>query len=361
METKITMHAAFRILKDTFNSFLDDRALKFSASLSYYTVFSLAPLLLLMISLAGVFFGREAIQGKVFGEINGLIGNEAASQIQEIIKNMELSGETTTAIIIGAITLVIGATSVFGEIQDSINIIWRVKAKPKRGWVKILQDRLLSSSLIVGLGFLLIVSLIVNGALLALSEWLKYYFPDVTLIIFQIGNVLVSFIVIMTLFGVIFKVLPDAKIAWKDVRAGAFFTSCLFMLGRYLIGVYINYSGTASAYGAAGSLIVILVWVYYTAAILYFGAEFTRVYAEYLGARIEPADYAVYVEQQEREKDVAVLPDTAKPDAEVIVKPEEKPIGKAAKPRSKTTAATSKTATKTVAKPKTASKKSTEK
>lgn len=329
MKTEITPHAAYRILKDTFYSFLDDRGLKFSASLSYYTVFSLAPLLLLLISLASIFFGRDAIQGQVFGEINGLIGNEAAAKIQDIIKNMELSGKTTLALIIGSITLLIGATTVFGEIQDSINIIWRVKAKPKRSWVKWITDRLLSSSLIVGLGFLLIVSLMVNGVMLAFSEWLKYYFPDVTLIIFQIGNFLLSFIVIMTLFAVIFKVLPDAKIAWKDVRNGAFFTACLFMLGRYLIGLYINYSGTGTAYGAAGSLIVILVWVYYTAAILFFGAEFTRVYAEYTGARIEPADYAVYVEQLEKERVVAVLPDTAKPDAEVVVEPTPIPTKKA--------------------------------
>jgi len=234
---------------------------------------------------------------------------------------MELSGETNFAVIIGAITLFIGATSVFSEIQDSINSIWRVKAKPKRGWVKLITDRLLSSSLIAGLGFLLIVTLVVNGAMLALSEWLKNYFPEVTLIIFQIGNLLLSFTVIMTLFGVIFKVLPDAKIAWKDVRSGAFFTACLFMLGRFLIGMYINYTHTGSPYGAAGSLIVILVWVYYTAAILYFGAEFTRVYAEYTGARIEPADYAVYVEQQEKERIVTVLPETAKPDTSVMVDP----------------------------------------
>ena len=321
METRITMKTAFRIFKDTFQSFLDDKGLKLSASLSYYTVFSMAPLLLLLISLASIFFGRDAIQGQIFGEINGLIGNEAAVQIQEIIKNTELSGKTTLAVIIGGITLLIGATSIFGEIQDSINIIWKVKAKPKRGWLKLIQDRLRSSSLIVGLGFLLIVSLLVNGVLLALSEWLKNYFPDMTLIIFQIINVSISFIVITLLFGVIFKVLPDAKIAWKDVRAGAFFTACLFMLGRFLIGLYIDYSGTGSAYGAAGSLIIILVWVYYTAAILYFGAEFTKVYAEYTGARIEPADYAVYVEQFEKEKTVSVLPDTAQPDPEVIVKP----------------------------------------
>jgi membrane protein len=355
MKTEITWHSALRILKDTFDGFLDDRALKLSASLSYYTVFSLAPLLLLMISLAGIFFGRDAIQGQIFGEINGIIGNEAAAQIQEIIKNMELSGKTTMAVIIGGITLIIGATSVFVDIQDSINIIWKVKAKPKRGWLKILKDRLLSSSLIVGLGFLLIVSLMVNGVLLALSEWLKGYFPDVTIIVFEFLNIVISFTVIMTLFGVIFKVLPDAKIAWKDVRAGAFFTACLFMIGRFLIGIYINYTSAGSAYGAAGSLIVILVWVYYTAAILYFGAEFTRVYAEYMGARIEPADYAVYVEQFEKERDVAVLPDTAKPDAEVVVKPEENP-----KPKQKTKT-TPKSKSKSVAKSKPKTKKKDEK
>ena len=320
MKTKITMRIAYHILKDTFQGFIDNRGLKLSASLSYYTIFSLAPLLLLMISLTSVFLGKEAIQGQVFGEINGLIGNEAAAQIQEVIKNMELSGKTTFALIIGGITLFIGATSVFGDIQDSINTIWKVRAKPKRGWLKLITDRLLSSSLIAGLSFLLIVSFMINGVLLALSEWLKNYFPDVTLIIFQVINILVSFGVITLLFGVIFKVLPDAKIGWKDVSAGAFFTACLFMLGRFLIGLYIDFSGTGTAYGAAGSLIIILVWVYYTAAILYFGAEFTKVYAEYMGARIEPADYAVYVEQFEKEKEVKVLPDTAQPAPEVIVK-----------------------------------------
>ncbi len=306
--TKQNFADVWKITKATFNGFLEDRALKLSAALSYYTVFSMAPLLLLLISLAGVFFGREAIQGHVFSEINGLLGNEAAAQIQDIIKNMELSGKTNTAIAIGAATLIIGATSVFGEIQDSINLIWKVKAKPKRGWVKLLKDRLLSSSLIVGLGFLLVVSLLVNGALVALNDLLKVYFPDVTVLIFQLINIAISFIVITVLFGIIFKVLPDAKIAWKDVRMGAFFTACLFMLGRYLIGLYIETTSTGSAYGAAGSLIVILVWVYYTAAILYFGAEFTRVYAEHVGARIEPADYAVYVEQHELERTDTVLP-----------------------------------------------------
>lgn len=299
---------SFKILKNTFIQFFNDRGLKLSASLSYYTIFSLAPLLLLLISLAGFFFGKEAIQGRIFGEINGLIGSPAALQIQEIIKNMELSGKTNSALVIGIITLIIGATSVFAEIQDSINIIWKVKAKPKRGWVKILQDRLLSSSLIIGLGFLLIVTFMVNGLLLSLNDWMKSYFPDTTLVLFQIINIIISFSVITTLFAVIFKVLPDAKIAWKDVRVGAFFTACLFMLGRFLIGIYIEKSNTGLAYGAAGSLIIILVWVYYTAAILFIGAEFTRVYVDFNGSKIEPADYAVIVEELEKERVIDFIP-----------------------------------------------------
>ena len=296
------------LLKNTLLAFIADRGLKLSASLAYYTLFSLAPLLLLVISLAGFFFGREAIQGQIFHEINGLIGTDAALQIQEIIKNMELSGKTNSAVVIGSITLLIGATGVFAEIQESINMIWKLKAKPKRGWVKILKDRFLSASLIVGLGFLLIVTFIINGLLLVLSTWMKSYFPDVTILIFQIINVLVGFAVITTLFGVIFKVLPDAKIAWKEVRVGAFFTACLFLLGRFLIGLYIEKSNTGLAYGAAGSLIVILVWVYYTAVILYIGAEFTRVYADFKGLTIEPAAFAVVVEELEKELNTTVIP-----------------------------------------------------
>lgn len=306
--TKQNFIDIWKMLKCTFNDFLTDRALKLSASLSYYTVFSMAPLLLLMISLFGYFFGRDAVQGHVFHEINGLIGAEAALQIQEVIKNMELSGKTTTALIVGIVTLIIGATTVFGEIQDSINMIWKVKAKPKRGWVKLLKDRLLSSSLIIGLGFLMVVSLMVNGALMALNDWLKSFFPEVTLVLFNIINIVITFGVITVLFGIIFKVLPDAYIDWKHVKIGAFFTACLFMIGRYLIGLYITTTSTGTAYGAAGSIIIILVWVYYTAAILYFGAEFTRVYCEYTGARIKPADYAVYVEELEVERKIEAIP-----------------------------------------------------
>lgn len=297
----------YTILKNTFDGFMADKGLKLSASLAYYTIFSMAPLLLLIISLAGAFFGKEAIEGGVFTELNGLIGNEAAAQIQQIIRNMELSGNTTLSLIIGAVTLIIGATTVFGEIQDSINMIWKVRAKPKKGWLKLIKDRLLSGSIIIGLGFLLIVALVVNGLLTAFDTMLKSWLPDISVIIFTVLSIVLNFVILAVLFGVIYKVLPDAKIKWKDVRAGALFTSFLFLLGRYLIGLYITTTGAGSPYGAAGSLIVILLWVYYSAAILYFSVEFTKAYTIFKGEKIEPADYAVYVEEKETEKEAAAV------------------------------------------------------
>jgi membrane protein len=302
MNIKKPLRDSITVLQDTVKGFMEDKGLKLSASLAYYTLFSMAPLLLLIISLAGVFFGKDAIEGTVFNELNGLVGNEAAAQIQKIIRNMELSGDTNLSLIIGAVTLIIGATTVFGEIQDSINMIWKVKAKPKKGWVKLIKDRLLSGSLIVGLGFLLIVSLVVNGALSVFNGMLKQWLPDVSVIFFTILSLIVNLVVLSLIFGVIYKVLPDAKVKWRDVRAGAVFTTLLFLLGRYVIGLYITSSGTASTYGAAGSLIVILLWVYYSAAILFISAEFTRAYAAFKGEKIVPADYAVYVEEKEMEK-----------------------------------------------------------
>lgn len=306
--TKSSFKGGFKIMKDTVNGFIDENCMKLSASLAYYTVFSLGPMLVLLISLAGIFLGQDAIEGKIFYEIKGLIGDKAALQVQEMIKNLQLSGKSTTALVISIITLAVGATSVFSDIQNSINMVWHVKAKPKRGWVKLIKDRLLSSSLIISLGFLLVVSLIVNGVIIALTDRLKIYFPDITVLLLNLINLLISFIIISSLFAIIFKVLPDVKIKWKDVRAGAIFTTIFFIIGRFLIGFYLETSGTESAYGAAGSIILILLWVYYTSAILYFGAVFTRVYAEYRGSAIEPADFAVHVEEKETEKVVDVLP-----------------------------------------------------
>ncbi len=307
-KTKFFDRAFFKVAKSTILGFLSDKGLKLSAALAYYTIFALAPLLLLLISLVGIFFGKEATQGKIFEELNGLIGSAAALQVQDMIKAIEFSDKSTIALIIGIFTLILGATSIFGEIQDSINIIWKVKAKPEKGWLKLLKDRLLSSSLIVSLGFLLIVSLVANGVILALMDRLSRYLPDMTVFIANALNTVISFFVITLLFGTIFKVLPDAKIKWSDVRSGALFTAFLFLIGRFLIGLYISTTATGSTFGAAGSLIVVLVWIYYTSVILYLGAEFTQVYTEFRGRRIEPATFAVHVELKEVEKDVEVLP-----------------------------------------------------
>lgn len=296
------------IFKSTVSGFMNEDCLKYSASLSYYTIFSIGPILVLMISLAGIFFGEDAIQGKVFSEMRGLVGPSAARQIQEVITNLKLSGKSNFALIASIITLIIGATTVFGDIQNSINRIWHVRAKPKRGWVKLITDRLLSSSLVVGLGFLLMVTLVVNGIILAFTDRLQVYFPDITVYFMNAVNFALSFAIIFILFGIIFRTLPDVKIEWKTVRTGAFFTAILFVIGRYAIGLYIESSGTESTYGAAGALVLVLLWVYYTAAILYFGAVYTRENAIVNNIPIKPADYAVYVEEKERERVVEEIP-----------------------------------------------------
>jgi membrane protein len=298
----------WKVIVATFMGFVNDNGLKLSASLAYYTVFSIAPLIILVISISSLVLRHYAFNDALYDQMREFVGSQATTQIQEVVKNLQLSGKTGTALISGIAILLIGASSMFVEIQDSLNIIWRVKAKPKKGWVKLLENRFLSFSLIVSLGFLLLVSLIVNIAVKALSTKLEHFLPYLTVTIFDLINVAITLLVIAVLFGIIFKFLPDVKIKWKDVRAGAIFTALLFMLGQYLIGLYIQYTAQASAYGAAGSLIVILVWIYYTSAILYIGAEFTQVYAEAMGSSIEPAEYAVHVEQTEVEQEVTSLP-----------------------------------------------------
>lgn len=288
--------------------FINDNGLKLSASLAYYTVFSIAPLLILVISLAGLFMTPDVAAGKLYPQIAHYVGSQAALQIQQILKNLQLAGKSVTAVVVGVITLLLGASSIFIEIQDSLNIIWRVKAKPKRGWLKLVQNRFLSFSLIVGLGFLLLASLVINLLMNALSNWVERFLHTITTLLIKGINLGITFIIITVLFGIIFKVLPDVKIKWRDVRSGAIFTAILFMIGQYAINVYIQYTAKSSAYGAAGSILVILVWIYYTAAILYIGAEYTQVYAEAIGSHIEPAEYAVSVQQTEVERVVTDLP-----------------------------------------------------
>jgi membrane protein len=290
---KVTIKGLWEVLKNSCEGFSNDRILKLSAALAYYTVFSVGPLLIVIVFLCSFFFGKEAVEGTIYGQIQGFVGNDAAIQLQEIIKNATIGGKGKIAATIGIVTLVIGATSMFGEMQDSINMIWELKAKPKSAIWLFVKNRLLSFGVIGSLGFLLIVTLAVSGVVEALSDRLQSHFHEVTVVFFYILDLTINFIVIAVLFGVIFKVLPDAKIKWKDVRAGAIATAILFMIGKFAISYYITKTNVGSTYGTAGSLVVLLVWIYYSSIILYFGAEFTKAYAIKFGGQIMPSDYAV--------------------------------------------------------------------
>ncbi len=298
---KVTFKGLWEVLKNSFKGFSEHNITKLSASLAYYTVFSLGPLLIMIIFLCGIFFGREAVEGTIYGQIEGFVGHDAALQLQSIIKNAAV-GKGTMAAIIGGITLLIGATTIFADIQDSINSIWGLKVKPKAGWFKLVKTRLLSFGVIGSLGFLLLVSLGVTALIEALTNRLKAHFPDVTVVLFYILNLVITFAVITSLFAVIFKVLPDAKVKLRDVIAGAIATAILFMLGKFAISFYISKSAVGSTYGAAGSLVVLLVWIYYSSIILYFGAGFTKAYAIKYGGEIHPNQYAVIAQTVEVEQ-----------------------------------------------------------
>ena len=289
------------LLKESFRGFSEYKVPKLSASLAYYTVFSLGPLLIVIIFLTSIFLGREAVEGSIYAQIQGFVGDDAAKQIQDIIKNASITGKGTVAAIIGIVTLLIGATSVFGEIQDSVNDIWGLKPKPKQGWLKLIKNRLLSFGIIGSLGFLLLVSLAITAVVEALGKRLEAAFPNVTVVVFYITNLVLTLGVTTLLFAVIFKVLPDARIKWKDVWAGAITTSILFMIGKFAISFYISKSDVGSTYGAAGSLVILLVWIYYSSIILYFGAVFTKAYAKKYGSSIKPNEYAVTTKKVEVE------------------------------------------------------------
>lgn len=299
---QISIKSLWGLIKSSGQDFINFRITRMSAALAYYTVFSIAPMLILVISVSTVFYGRDAIEGSVYGEIRSFVGDAAALQIQELIKNATIAKGNAFASIASIIALVIGATGIFGEIQDSINFIWGLKAKPKRGLLKILVNRLLSFSIIISVSFILLVSLLVNTVLDILSNRLIRVFPHITVYLVYAGNFLLTFIVTTFLFGVIFKILPDAKIKWRDVLTGAITTSLLFMLGKFGITFYLGTKNIGNTYGAAGSIIIVLLWVYYSAIILYFGAAFTKNYAQSKDRRIYPNDYAVWIEFVEKEK-----------------------------------------------------------
>src|SRR5687768_2541995 len=248
MKKRISVKGILEVFKQSFKGFGQDKLTKLSGSLAYCTVFSFGPLLIVIIFLSSMFFGQQAVEGKIYAQLAEFLGHDSALQLQEIIKKATISGKGTIAAIIGFVTLLFAATTVFAEIQDSINTIWGLKPKPKKGWLKLLKNRMLSFSVIVSLGFLLVVSLGITALIDALSRRLQARFPDITVIVFYIINQLVTLIVVWMIFAVVFKILPDAKIRWKDVFAGALVTALLFMMGKFAISFYISKAAIGSTY-----------------------------------------------------------------------------------------------------------------
>ncbi len=294
MMRKIPFPGAFwRSIRQAAIDFNNDNAFKLAASLSFSVVFAIGPLLIVVISLAGIFWGQQAVEGKIYLQIKDLVGNAAAIQIQDIIKYIQQSKHSVAGAITAGAVLLIAATGVFTEIQGSINYIWAIQAKPKKGWLYLLISRLISFSLIVAFGFISMVSLVVNSLMDLLSDYLVRYFSHFTVYFFYAVNLLLILTVTVMLFMIIFRILPDAIIAWRDAFIGAVFTGVFFMMGKLLIGVYLGHSNIGLMYGAAASMMIILVWVYYSSIILYFGAEFTKSYAMRHGNGIRPNENAI--------------------------------------------------------------------
>ena len=287
----------FAILKEAGSEWIEDHAPTLGAALAYYTVFSLAPLLIIIIGVAGLVFGPEAAQGQIFEQLRGLLGEAGAKSMQDLVENANAKPATGIfATLIGIVTLLFGASGVFGQLQTSLNAIWGVQPKPGRGVLGIIRDRILSFGFILVVGFLLLVSLLLTAAIALVGEWSGDMMPGMEFFI-QLLNSVLSLAVITLLFAMIFKFLPDAKIAWHDVWIGAFVTAALFTVGKFALGLYLGKSSVSSSYGAAGSLIVLLLWVYYSSQILFFGAEVTQVYANRFGSHVAPADNAVAVQK----------------------------------------------------------------
>jgi membrane protein len=285
------------LFKQTASEWMEDDAPSLGAALAYYTVFSLAPLMTIAIAIAGFFFGKEAAQGQIFDELRVLLGEEGGKAVQEMVQSANAQPTAgVIATIISVVVLLFGASGVFGQLQASLNTIWGVKPKPGRGVLGMIKDRLLSFGFTLVVGFLLLVSLLLTAGIALVANWVGGLMPGSETIA-QILNIVLSLVMITLLFATIFKFLPDAKIAWRDVWIGAFLTALLFTIGKFALGLYLGKSGVASSYGAAGSLIVLLLWVYYSSQILFFGAEFTQVYANRFGSRVAPADNAVPVQQ----------------------------------------------------------------
>lgn len=291
----------FQLLKEAFQEWQDDKASRLAAALAYYTVFSLAPLVIIAIAIAGAIFGEEAARGELVGQIESLVGAQGAQVIQTAINNANQPNTSSIASIISIAVLLFGASGVFAQLQDALNTIWGVQVDPNMGVMGFVRKRILSFGAVLGIGFLLLVSLVISAVLSAVSHYLSNFVPGIDFL-WQLLDLVVSFAVITFLFALMFKFLPDVKIKWGDVWIGAIITSLLFTLGKYLLGLYLGRGSLGSTYGAAGSLVVLLAWIYYSAQILFFGAELTEVYAKKFGSQIVPDDHAISLSHEARAK-----------------------------------------------------------
>jgi membrane protein len=289
------LKAGWELVKLTFEEWTNDNAFELSAALAFYTIFSIAPVLLIAVGVASFFLAPDAATNQIVGEMEQMIGAQGANAVRQVIESSRGFGKGIWAVSVGVVTLIMGATAVFGELQSALNQIWDVKAKPDRGVImSFIIDRVRSFSIAIGVGFLLLVSLVISAVISALQNYMDNWLPGIPWV-WQMANVVSSFVVIAVLFAMIYKFLPDVVISWRDVWIGAVVTALLFTAGKYAIGIYLGRTATTNAFGAAGSLVVLLFWVYYSALISFLGAEFTQVYARRYGPGIQPQEHAVRV------------------------------------------------------------------
>ena len=266
-----------------------------SAVIAYYAIFSIPGLLVMVISISTLFFQRDVITGNLYKQISLIMGLETAKQVQDMIVSASHTNKSVLATIVGLITVLVGATGVFVELQKALNIIWEVKAKPRRAILTLLRTRLFSFGLLLSVGFLLLISLTITTVLAAMSDWVLNHLTNLLLVIFYVLNFIISFTVVMFLFALMFKILPDAKIEWKHLWLGSILTAILFILGKTAIGFYLSKTNPGSAYGAAGSIVLILLWVSYSSMIFFYGAEFTRAYADHVTGKVQATEVAIKI------------------------------------------------------------------
>ncbi|WP_276498639.1 YihY/virulence factor BrkB family protein [Pontibacter litorisediminis] len=313
---RYTLKGIFQLLKSSVNGFLDANSLRLAAALAFNAIFSIPPLLLIIIKAAGFFFGEEAVSGKLEQEASTAISPDAASSIQTMVQNASTTESSGWAMWVGIGTLVFASTTFFATLQQSLNSVWNLKVKPTSGILRMAKERIFSFGLILSISLLMLISFVISAAISVLSDYITDMIPDIGYWVIKGLDFIISIGLITLLFALILKYLPDAYIRWKDTLIGALITAILFTIGKFLISWYIGTSDPGSAYGAAGSIILILVWIYYSSMIVFFGAEFTQQYARKYGQRITPKEHAVFVEEREVTDKPRELEGTGRPKAE---------------------------------------------